>query len=95
MKIALIGPSGFVGSALLKEALARGHHVTAIARNPDKIEKAPEVTRRRIYLETMAEILPRVKNKVILSEDVKGVLPLLNLMGVDGLPNGGTQCAAS
>jgi putative NADH-flavin reductase len=44
MKIALIGPSGFVGSALLKEALSRGHHVTAIARNPDKIEKAPEVT---------------------------------------------------
>jgi uncharacterized protein len=44
MKIALIGPSGFVGSALLKEALSRGHKVTAIARNPDKIAKAPEVT---------------------------------------------------
>jgi modulator of FtsH protease HflK len=41
--------------------------------------KAPEVTRRRLYLETMAEVLPKVKNKVIVSDDVKGVLPLLNL----------------
>lgn len=37
MKIALIGASGFVGSALLKEALDRGHNVTAIVRNPEKI----------------------------------------------------------
>jgi uncharacterized protein len=44
MKIALIGPTGFVGSALLKEALSRGHQVTAISRNTDKIEKAPGVT---------------------------------------------------
>lgn len=35
--IAIIGASGFVGSALLKEALNRGHRVTAIARNPEKI----------------------------------------------------------
>lgn len=41
--------------------------------------KAPEVTRRRIYLETMASTLPKVKHKVIVGEDVKGVLPLLNL----------------
>ncbi|NEU10131.1 NAD(P)-dependent oxidoreductase [Flavihumibacter sp. R14] len=37
MKIALIGASGFVGSAILKEALDRGHEVTAIARNPEKL----------------------------------------------------------
>lgn len=36
-KIALIGASGFVGSALLKESLHRGHMVTAIVRNPEKI----------------------------------------------------------
>jgi membrane protease subunit HflK len=45
--------------------------------------KAPEVTRRRIYLETMAEILPQVKNKLVLSDDLKGVLPLLNLRGTE------------
>jgi putative NADH-flavin reductase len=37
MKVALIGASGFVGSAILKEALDRGHQVTAIVRNPEKI----------------------------------------------------------
>jgi putative NADH-flavin reductase len=37
MKLALIGASGFVGSAILKEALDRGHQVTAIVRNPEKI----------------------------------------------------------
>ena len=41
--------------------------------------KAPEVTRLRLYLETMAEILPPVRRKVILDENVKGVLPLINL----------------
>ncbi len=37
MKITLIGASGFVGSAVLKEALNRGHHITAIVRHPEKI----------------------------------------------------------
>lgn len=38
MKIALIGPTGFVGSAVLSEALARGHAVTALSRQPAKID---------------------------------------------------------
>jgi len=46
--------------------------------------KAPEVTRRRIYLETMAEILPRVRSKVIVDEGVKGLLPLLDVRGASG-----------
>jgi uncharacterized protein len=37
MKIALIGATGFVGSAILKEALYRGYEVTAMMRNPDKL----------------------------------------------------------
>ena len=47
MKIALIGASGFVGSAVLKEAVARHHDVIGLARNPDKIEKTPRVTARK------------------------------------------------
>lgn len=35
--IVLIGASGFVGSAILKEALDRGHKVTAVVRHPEKI----------------------------------------------------------
>ena len=36
MKIALIGGTGFVGTAVLQELLARDHKVTALARNPAK-----------------------------------------------------------
>ncbi|TPN84957.1 NAD(P)-dependent oxidoreductase [Mesorhizobium sp. CU2] len=44
MKIALIGASGQVGSRLLKELSDRGHSITAIARNPEKIAALPGVT---------------------------------------------------
>ena len=37
-KIVLIGASGFIGSAILKESLERGHIVTAIVRHPEKIK---------------------------------------------------------
>lgn len=39
MKVALLGATGYVGSALLKEALDRGHTVTAVVRHPEKLEK--------------------------------------------------------
>ena len=45
--------------------------------------KAPEVTRQRMYLETMAEVLPAVRRKIIVDEGVKGILPLLDLGGVE------------
>ena len=37
MKVAIIGASGFIGSYVRDEALARGHQVTAIVRRPEKI----------------------------------------------------------
>lgn len=42
-KIALIGASGNAGSRILKELSDRGHHVTAIVRNPEKIASLPNV----------------------------------------------------
>lgn len=44
MKVALLGATGFVGSALLKEALDRGHIVTAILPHPEKLEKREGLT---------------------------------------------------
>ena len=42
---------------------------------------APEITRRRLYLETMSEILPKLGKTIIIDEATKGILPLLNLNG--------------
>ena len=43
--------------------------------------QAPDVTRRRLYLETMQRILPSVGRKVYVAEGTTGVLPLLSLDG--------------
>ncbi len=40
---------------------------------------APEVTRQRMYLETMQQILPQVGRKVFVAQGTTGVLPLLSL----------------
>jgi membrane protease subunit HflK len=42
---------------------------------------APEVTRRRLYLETMGRILPKAGKKLLIDEDLRGIVPLLNLDG--------------
>jgi len=42
---------------------------------------APNVTRRRLYLETMNEILPRIKEIYIVDEKQKAILPLLDIRG--------------
>ncbi len=44
MRIAIIGASGFVGSRMLSEALSRGHEVTAIVTNPDKLPADSRLT---------------------------------------------------
>jgi membrane protease subunit HflK len=41
--------------------------------------RAPLVTRRRLYLETINEILPKIGKKIIIDEKQKAILPLLNL----------------
>ena len=42
-------------------------------------KKAPEVTRRRIYIETLQEVLPEIHSKIIVDAKSHGILPLLNL----------------
>jgi len=43
--------------------------------------KAKEVTRQRLYLETMERVLQNVDAKVLIDKEVKSLLPLLNLNG--------------
>jgi membrane protease subunit HflK len=52
----------------------------------NEYREAPEVTRRRLYLETMAEVLPRVGRKYVLDEEHRGLLPLLDLTQKGGAP---------
>jgi len=42
-------------------------------------QKAPQVTRQRLFLETMSEVLPRVGRKIIVDQHGQQVLPLLQL----------------
>ncbi len=47
MNVALIGPTGNVGSRLLAELLRRGHEVTGIARHPEGLPSQPHLTVKR------------------------------------------------
>jgi len=49
----------------------------------EQYEKAPDVTRQRLYLETIGEVLPQLGGKVILDADAKQFLPLMNLRQLD------------
>jgi len=42
-------------------------------------EKAKDVTRRRLYLETMQRVIPKCEEIYIIDKDQKGILPILNL----------------
>jgi len=54
----------------------------------DAYRRSPEVTRRRLYLETMLELLPQVRQKIIIDDSIDGLLPLLNLQGALVQPPG-------
>ena len=41
--------------------------------------KAKDVTKRRLYLEALKELMPKIERKVVIDADQKNVLPLLNL----------------
>ena len=61
MNIALIGASGFIGSALRTEALARGHKVTALVTNPSKLAVAPGLTVVKVDVNDTAALATQLK----------------------------------
>ena len=48
----------------------------------DAYRRAPEVTRRRLYLETMERVIPATGGRLFVDSDASGVIPLLNLDGL-------------
>jgi len=65
----------------------------------EEYRRAPDVTRQRLYLETMQRLLPQLGGKLFIDEDAQGVIPLLPLESLQRLvpsaggggPGGGGQ----
>jgi modulator of FtsH protease HflK len=66
------------GYALERVNKARGD-VARFVNIYDEYRKAPDVTRKRLYLETMNDVLPKTGRKLVIDSSMKGILPLLNL----------------
>jgi hypothetical protein len=48
VRVAVIGASGWLGGAIAREALSRGHEVTAIARNPERLAELERMTAKAL-----------------------------------------------
>ena len=57
MKIAIIGATGFVGSAILNELANRNHNITAIARNPKETSNATWIATDIFNVDALADVL--------------------------------------
>ncbi|BDI31066.1 3-beta hydroxysteroid dehydrogenase [Capsulimonas corticalis] len=75
MKIALYGATGMIGQRILREALNRGHYVTAIVRNPAKLTE----THNHLTVVT-GDIL----NADSIAETVKGANAVVSAYGPSG-----------
>jgi putative NADH-flavin reductase len=61
-KIALVGASGNIGRQILDEALARGHQVTAIVRNPERISPQAGVAVVQADIADVRRVADQVRN---------------------------------
>lgn len=64
---------------------ARGD-VAAFVAIETEYRKAPRVTRARLYLEKMAQVMPRARRRIFIDEHLKGLMPLLPLTEAGGKP---------
>ncbi len=79
------------GAALRMVSAAEGYAIDRVNRAQGDAERftallreyrrAPEVTRKRLYLEAMADVLPEIPRKYVVDERMRGILPLLDLGG--------------
>jgi len=63
-------------SERVNNALGDASRFTSIYR---EYAKAPQVTRKRMYLETLSDILPKISRKILTDDKLKNIVPLLNL----------------
>ncbi len=72
------------GYALDKVNRAKGEAERFLATLAE-YKKAPQITQKRLYLETLMEALPRAKEKYIIDPKQSSILPLLNIGEKGGL----------
>jgi membrane protease subunit HflK len=82
---------GAEGYAIERLNRAKGE-ADRFVRIHEEYRKAPDVTRRRLYLETVSDVLQRAKQKVVVDESQKGVTPMIFM---DGAKAGLTPSAAA
>jgi membrane protease subunit HflK len=68
------------GYALDKINRAKGEAERFLA-TLTEYKKVPEITQKRLYLETLMEVLPRARDKYIIDPKQSSILPLLNIGG--------------
>ena len=73
------------GYALKRVNEAEGD-VARFRKQLEQYEKAPAVTRQRLYLETLSEVIPQLGGKIILDADARQFLPLMNLRQPEPAP---------
>lgn len=56
MRLALIGATGYVGAPVLREAVERGHTVTAIVRQVEKVPSHPNITPKATDVQDAAQV---------------------------------------
>lgn len=66
------------GYADRRKAEAQGE-IEALLAKYHAYQRAPDVTRERLYIESMQELLQTVENKTIIDADLKGILPFMDL----------------
>jgi membrane protease subunit HflK len=79
------------GYAIERVNRARGE-ADRFGRVHEEYQRAPDVTRRRLYLETLTQVLARARQKVVVDESQKGITPML---WMDGKGGAGAGAAAA
>jgi len=99
MKVAIIGATGFVGSALLKEAAARGHEITALVSNTSKVPASGKVAASQVDVlaqDSLTEMLKGYDAVIsafsghaqtdVLGYYVKGIQSIISAAKAAGVP---------
>ncbi|MFU8803907.1 MAG: FtsH protease activity modulator HflK [Bradymonadaceae bacterium] len=95
--------AGGVAQQLLQQA--EGYEINRVNRADGEVarfrslyeeyEKAPEITRQRIYLETLGEVLPKIEGKILIDDKAQNMMPLLHIGGAAAgstvVPKGGAR----